>query len=143
MPARLTDSELDLAGLLAETDTAEAGALVVFGGTVRIVNEGRRVAGIHYSAYAPLAEKTLADIERECLQRFEILRCRVVHRGGALKLGELSVLVVVRAAHRPAAFEAARWAIDTLKQRAPIWKEEHYEDGAAAHLPGVELKPPA
>ena len=140
MTSRLTESALDLASLLAETETAQAGALVVFGGSVRIENEGKSVSGIDYSAYAPLAEKALAKIEAECLQRFDILRCRVIHRIGALKLGELSVLVVVRAAHRPAAFEAARWAIDTLKERVPVWKEEHYAGGASAHLQGVELK---
>ncbi len=140
MASHLTENELDLASLLAETGTAEAGALVVFGGTVRIENDGKCVNGMTYSAYAPLAEKTLADIEAECLRKFSILRCRLLHRTGTLKLGELSVLIVVRAAHRAAAFEAARWAIDTLKQRVPIWKEEHYADGVSVHLAGVELK---
>lgn len=141
MASRLSDSELDLASLLAETETPEAGALVVFGGTVRIENAGKSVSGMDYSAYAPLAEKALAEIERECQGKFAVLRCRVMHRIGALKLGELSVLVIVRAAHREEAFAAARWAIDTLKQHVPIWKKEHYGEHDSAFLAGTELKP--
>lgn len=135
----LTEDPLDLAALLEETATDAAGALVAFGGTVRMENEGRPVNGINYTTYAPLAAKTLAEIEQECLQKFEILACRIAHRTGALKPGELSVLVVVRAAHRPAAFDAARHAIDALKQRVAIWKEEQYIDGAVRYLEGKPL----
>lgn len=137
---QLTEQPLDIDALLGETATDAAGALVIFGGTVRIENEGRPVIGMTYTAYAPLAQKTLGEIEQECIGRFDILRCRIVHRTGTLALGELSVLVVVRAAHRPAAFEAARYAIDTLKQRVALWKEEHYTDGRAQYLEGTPLR---
>ncbi|MGH8530217.1 MAG: molybdenum cofactor biosynthesis protein MoaE [Nevskiales bacterium] len=143
MTTHLTESALNIENLLTATAGPEAGALVVFGGTVRNLHEGRAVQAMSYTAYAPLAEKTLAEIEREAQERFDITQCRIVHRLGELALGELSVLVVVRAAHRDTAFAAARWAIDTLKQRVPIWKEEHYEDGASAHLEGVELNLPS
>ncbi|HXG29315.1 MAG TPA: molybdenum cofactor biosynthesis protein MoaE [Nevskiales bacterium] len=136
---RLQAEPLDLAALLAATDSADCGALVVFGGTVRNANEGRPVSGMAYSAYAPLAEKLLAEIEQDTLRRFDIRHCRIQHRTGELALGELSVLVVVRAAHRDAAFAAARHAIDTLKQRVPIWKQEHYPDGDSRYLEGVPL----
>ncbi len=140
MTAHLTEAPLDLDSLLATTAGPESGALVVFGGTVRNVHEGRAVQGMSYTAYAPLAEKTLSEIEAETRTRFDVTQCRLIHRLGELAVGELSVLVVVRAAHRDAAFKAARWAIDTLKQRVPIWKEEHYRDGKSAHLEGIELK---
>lgn len=118
----LLNSELDMAALLAETADAESGALVVFGGTVRLDDGVRQ---IDYTAYAPLAEKVLREIEQEACTRFDIRRCRILHRLGPVTLGELSVLVVVRAPHRPDAFKAAQYAIDELKQRTPIWKEEH------------------
>lgn len=136
----LTDEALDLAALLEETGDERCGALAVFGGTVRIDNEGRQVTAIDYSAYAPLAVKTLQAIEAETMQRFGVHQCRLVHRTGKLALGELSVLVVVRAGHRPEAFEAARWAIDTLKERLPVWKQEYYADGSNEYLEGTELK---
>jgi molybdopterin synthase catalytic subunit len=137
---RLQTEPLDLAALLAETADPGCGALVVFGGTVRNANDGRPVAGMAYSAYVPLAEKTLAEIEQDTLRRFDVRQCRILHRTGELALGELSVLVVVRAAHRDAAFAAARHAIDTLKQRVPIWKEERYTDGASRFHEGVPLE---
>jgi molybdopterin synthase catalytic subunit len=133
---RLTEKPLDIESLLAETADPECGAVVVFGGTVRL-DDG--VAAIDYTAYAPLAEKALAEVEQETLQRFDVRHCRAVHRSGLLKLGELSVLVVVRAGHRGPAFEAARWAIDTLKARVTVWKEEHYQDGRRTFVEGQPL----
>lgn len=120
--SKLIRDPLDLAAVLAATEDPDCGALVVFGGTVRL-DDG--VQQIDYTAYEPMAEKTLAEIERETCRTFGVKHCRVLHRLGAVALGELSVLVVVRAGHRPEAFEAARHAIDELKKRAPIWKEEH------------------
>lgn len=137
MSSRLTTDVLDIESLLTQTADPECGALVVFGGTVRL-DDG--VQTIDYTAYAPLAEKALAEIEQETLKRFEIRHCRLVHRLGMLKLGELSVLVVVRAGHRGPAFEAARWAIDTLKARVPVWKEEHASDGRSTFVKGQTLE---
>jgi molybdopterin synthase catalytic subunit len=133
---RLTQSPLDIETLLAQTEDPDCGALVVFGGTVRL-DDG--VQAIDYTAYAPLAEKALAEVEKETLQRFDIRHCRLVHRTGLLKLGELSVLVVVRAAHRGPAFDAARWAIDALKVRVPVWKEEHFDDGRKTFVEGTPI----
>lgn len=131
----LTDDPLDLAALLAQTGDPECGALVVFGGTVRLDDGVRK---IDYSAYAPLAEKVLAGIERETCARFGARHCRILHRLGTVALGELSVLVVVRAPHRPEAFEAARYAIEELKRRAPVWKEE-FTQSAARFVDGVVI----
>lgn len=138
--SRLQDEPLDLASLLTETRDENCGALVVFGGTVRLDNEGRSVRSIDYTAHAALADKTLREIEQETREKFNVAQCRLVHRLGHLELGELSVLVVVRAGHRPEAFEAARWAIDTLKERVPIWKEEFYTEGDSEYLEGTPLK---
>lgn len=140
MSRHLSDETLDILELLEETADESCGALVVFGGAVRIENEGRTVDSIDYSAHQALAEKTLAEIENETRERFGVAQCRLIHRIGRLALGELSVLVVVRAAHRPEAFEAARWAIDTLKARVPIWKEEFYQQGDSTYLEGTPLQ---
>ena len=137
----VTEAPIDLNRQLLETQHPGAGAYVVFGGTVRDHHEGREVAAIAYSAYRPLAERVLSELEKEVCQRFGALACRIVHRVGALEIGEESVVVVVRAAHRAEAFEAGRYAIDTLKERAPFWKDEHYGDGTRAFQDGTPLSP--
>lgn len=135
----ILDAPLDLAPLLAETEDPACGALVVFVGTVRNENDGQPVEGMTYEAHVSMAEKVLRQIEDEVLNRFDVRRCRIQHRIGTLRLGEPSVIIVVRAAHRAAAYDASRYAIDAIKQRAPIWKEEHYVTGASRYLDGVPL----
>lgn len=135
----ILDTPLDLAPLLAETEDPACGALVVFVGTVRNENDGQPVEGMTYEAHVSMAEKVLRQIEDEVLNRFDVRRCRIQHRIGTLRLGEPSVIIVVRAAHRAAAYDASRYAIDQIKQRAPIWKEEHYVTGASRYLDGVPL----
>ena len=134
----LTDAPIDLAALLATGNPAD-GAVLLFAGTVREHNAGRAVCGMHYSAQRALAEQRLAAVCREAEERFAIRRCHIVHRLGALSLGEISVAVLVQSAHRDAAYRASRFAIDTLKERAPIWKQERYVDGDSAYLDGQAL----
>lgn len=118
---------------------SEAGALSLFAGTVRNQHEGRSVTGIHYHAYAPLAEKRLQEVEIETARRFSV-HCRVLHATGELKVGEVSVLILVHSPHRAEAFEACRYAIDTLKQTVPIWKEERFAEGDSAYVKGTPLQ---
>ena len=136
----VTDKPLDLDALMRETENDTCGAMVVFSGTVRNHHDGRGVAGMNYSAYAPMADKVLAELEQETCQRFGVQECRIVHRTGRLGVGEASVLVVVRSHHRADAFEAGRFAIDTLKVRLPVWKEDFYTDGGSAYQEGVPLE---
>lgn len=135
----ILETPLALEPLLAETDDPGSGALVIFYGTVRDHNEGQPVRAMTYEAHVALAEKVLAEIEAEALEKFDVRRCRIQHRVGTLQLGEPSVLIVVRAAHRADAYAASRYAIDEVKQRAPIWKEEHYASGESRYLDGVPL----
>lgn len=135
----LQDTRLEMDDLLDETASPECGALVVFGGTVRLYNDDREVTRLDYSVYAPLAEKALSEIERETERRYGVTACRIRHRLGELAVGEMSVLVVVRAPHRAEAFEAARYAIDTLKHTVPIWKREEYSDGTHVFVQGCSL----
>ena len=136
---RITEQPLDLAALIAETANPASGALVTFSGTVRDHHQGKGVSGMSYSAYGPMAEKVLQELEQETLQRFPIQACRIVHRIGELEIGDDSVLIVVRSAHRGDAFDAARYAIDTLKLRLPVWKHDFYTDGSDAYQDGVPL----
>ncbi|MCC5809962.1 MAG: molybdenum cofactor biosynthesis protein MoaE [Ectothiorhodospiraceae bacterium] len=140
--AWMTDEPLLLDQLLQETADDTCGALVVFAGTVRDHHEGRGVSGMSYSAYKPMADKVLQDLEQETLERFPVEQCRIMHRIGDLAIGEASVLVVVRSHHRADAFDAARYAIDTLKVRLPVWKHDEYTDGSRAYQDGVPLQTP-
>lgn len=136
----ITDRPLDLNALIAETTDDGCGALAVFTGTVRNTNDGRPVERLTYEAHRPLAEDVLRQLEEEVCERFGVDHCRVQHRVGTLELGEPSVHVVVRSGHRAEAFEAARYAIDELKARAPIWKREHYADGDSGYLEGTPMR---
>lgn len=136
----LQSEPLDLMQLLEETRDPASGALVVFSGTVRNHHAGKGVVRLEYSTHRALVEQVLAELEQEVIERFGVQQCRIVHREGTLDIGDDSVLVVVRSAHRPQAFEAARYAIDTLKVRAPVWKREHYSDGSVDYQEGVPLQ---
>ncbi len=136
----VTEKPLQLEPMLQETEDPISGALVIFLGTVRNHNAGRPVRAMTYDAHVSMAEKVLAQIEQEALNQFDVRHCRILHRIGYMELGEPSVQIVVRAAHRDAAYAASRYAIDELKRRAPIWKEEHYTDGNSRYLDGVPLQ---
>lgn len=136
---RLYPGPLIVTEWLAQPAPPDCGALAVFAGTVRNRHEGRAVTGMRYHAYATLAEARLAEIEAEAAQRFGA-SIAVAHAVGELRVGDISVVVVARAPHRAEAFAACRWAIDTIKQAVPIWKEEHYLEGDSRFLEGQVLK---
>ena len=108
----------------------EDGAVVIFEGIVRNHTRERRTLYLDYEAYLPMAVNQLEKLSQEAVDKFAVRDLRIVHRLGRLEIGETSVLIVVAAAHRGAAFEACRWLIDTLKKTVPIWKKEYFEDGA-------------
>ncbi|MEE9513442.1 MAG: molybdenum cofactor biosynthesis protein MoaE [Anaerolineales bacterium] len=137
---RITEAPLKLDDLIAETEDHSSGALIIFTGVVRNNNDGQAVYGLTYEADVPLAEKVLAEIESEALSEFSVHHCRIQHRIGSLKLGETSVIIVVRSPHRAEAYEASRYAIEELKRRAPIWKQEHYVGGETRYLEGAPLQ---
>lgn len=139
MARRIVEEPLDPEALLRETRDAACGGVAVFAGTVREENEGRPVEALVYEAQVPLAERTLSELEEEVVERFDVRRCRIQHRVGRLEVGETSVIVVVRAPHRADAFAGCRHAIDELKRRLPVWKEERYADGTRQYLDGTPL----
>lgn len=137
----LSPAPLELERLLEETADRECGGLVIFSGDIRRSNAGREdVIAMEYEAHGPIAARVLREIEEEICARFEVRRCRIQHRLGRVELGESSVLVVCRAVHRDAAFRGARYGIDELKERAPIWKKEHYSQGSPVYLDGTPLR---
>jgi molybdopterin synthase catalytic subunit len=143
MDFALSPHPLDPAALAAGLADTRAGAWVTFEGRVRNLNEGRAVVALEYEAYGPLAEKEGARIVAEARERFAVLAVSCTHRTGRLALGDLAVWVGVTAAHRGAAFDACRYVIDQVKARVPIWKKEHYADGATEWIncaPGGPVK---
>lgn len=129
--ARVQEEPIALAELLSGVGSDTDGAVVLFVGTVRGETRGRRVVGIDYESYRPMAEAEMSRIEREALKRFAVSRVLIVHRTGRLAVGEASVAVAVASPHRAEAFEACRFAMEAVKREAPIWKKELFEDGAA------------
>ena len=107
------------------------GAVVSFVGVVRDHHQGREVVSLEYSCYPEMAEHECALIRSEAEASFGA-RVAIRHRIGRLEVGDTAVVVAAAAAHRTAAFDAARWTIDAVKSRVPIWKHEHYSDGTSA-----------
>ena len=127
---RITEDELDPRETERAVADPGAGAIVTFTGVVRDNGRGRPVSALDYEAYAPAAEKMLAQVADEIDAKWGLKRVAIIHRVGLLPVGEASVVISVSSPHREAAFEAALYAIERLKEIVPIWKKEHYEDGA-------------
>jgi len=136
MSVRLVRAPIDVAALQA-TGSGD-GALCLFVGVVRDHNEGRRVLRLEYEAYEEMALPLMERIAADCRERWRVSDVRIVHRLGPLAIGEASVAVAVASPHRREAFEACRYAIDTLKATVPIWKKEFYADGRAAFIEPAE-----
>ena len=126
---RLTDQPIDASSLASEVSDPGFGAILMFLGVVRDVNDGRGVTGIEYLAYEAMARTQLEAIAMEAAERFAPANVVIVHRLGALDLQEASVGIAVAHAHRDDAYRLSRWCIEELKRRVPIWKREHYLDG--------------
>lgn len=140
MPAapvvELTREPIDFGALTEAVRSTQAGAVLLFLGTVREMTAGRRTVALDYDAYAEMA---LAEIRRlidETSGRWTLERVGVIHRLGRLELGEVSIAIAVSAAHRGTAFEAGRHLIDRLKETVPIWKRENWSDGTTEWVGG-------
>jgi molybdopterin synthase catalytic subunit len=126
----VTSEPLGAAPLEAAVAAPDMGAIVTFAGTVRDHFGERATARLEYEAYVEMAVPVLADIASEAQAAFAIGRVAIHHRIGVLELGEKAVIVVVAAAHRGPALAATGWIMDRIKEVAPIWKKEHWADGA-------------
>lgn len=139
MVVRLTHEPLSVTEL-AGCDPAD-GAVCLFVGVVRNHNAGRAVTGLEYEAYEEMALPLMQAIAREARERFAVTDVHLVHRLGRLEIGDPSVVVSAAAPHRAAAFDACRFAIDTLKARVPIWKKEHYASEPSTWIEGASPEP--
>ena len=128
----LTSAPLDLAAAIEWATVASCGAVVSFSGVVREFAEGRSgVAAMTYEAYEEPAVRAMGEIVAEARRSWpELERVALFHRTGRLALSEASVIVVVAAPHRTAAFAATEFVIDALKRSVPIWKQEHWAGGS-------------
>jgi molybdopterin synthase catalytic subunit len=126
----VVDTPLSADAIAEIVDDPGAGGVVIFSGVVRNQTDGRPVKFLEYEAHAPMAEAKMREIGAAIRARWAgVRRVAMLHRVGRLEIGESSVLIAVSAAHRGDAFEACRYAIDTLKRTVPVWKKEHFEDG--------------
>ena len=129
MRVAVVSRPIDPGALVLEVGNIAHGAVVLFLGTVRDMNDGREVTGIEYRAYDAMALREMETIAAEACARFETDEIVVEHRTGELALGEVSVGIAVSHAHRAPAYEASRYVIEQLKRRVPVWKKEEYTDG--------------
>lgn len=128
---RIVREPIDMAALARAVEDPGAGAIVTFAGTTRNETDGRVVTGLTYEAYEEMAASALSRVGERALADFDVLRVAIDHRLGDLGIGEISVGIAVSAGHRPAAFDACRFAIEEIKHEVPIWKRERFADGTS------------
>ncbi len=126
---RIARAPIVLERLVRAVRDPAAGALVVFLGTTRNRNAGRRVVRLEYEAYGRMAVAEMRRLAAEAKRRWPIRKVAMAHRIGPVPIGQASVAIVVSAGHRAPAFAACRWLIDRLKAIVPIWKREHFRGG--------------
>ena len=125
----LSDQPLDEAEVVGRVAARDTGGVVTFVGTVRDQARGHAIEYLEYEAYPEMAEREMEKIAEEAAQRWEGTRVAIAHRVGHLEIGDAAVVIAACAPHRAEAFEACRFAIDTLKVTVPIWKKEVAVDG--------------
>jgi molybdopterin synthase catalytic subunit len=127
---QLVRDPIDVTALVHHVRAPEDGAIVTFDGFVRNQSHNRATLYLDYEAYESMALAKMREIAAQLHEKYKIHRGAIVHRLGRLQIGETSVFIAVSAPHRAAAFDACRFAIDTLKRTVPIWKKEYFVDGA-------------
>ena len=138
--ARITTLPIDPAKVMESVQDDSAGGTVLFVGTVRNVSEGKTVAGLRYEVYEEMAEEKMKEIEERLMARWPARKLAMVHRYGDLRIGEVSVAVAVSSEHRGDAFEACRYAIDTIKRSLPLWKKERLKGGKEDWVKGTRIQ---
>ena len=127
---QLVREPIDMAALANGMRAPEDGAIVTFDGFVRNQSHDRPTLYLEYEAYESMAVAKMSEIGAQLHEKYRIHLVAMVHRLGRLEIGETSVFIAVSAPHRAAAFDACRFAIDTLKRTVPIWKKEYFVGGA-------------
>ncbi len=137
----LTHEPIDHVASTERVRSSAAGAVVLFLGTVRELTHGRATMYLDYDAYPEMARKEMAALEAEARRRWPLVGLEIIHRLGRLELGDISISIAVSSPHRREAFEAGQFLIDEFKRVVPIWKREHWTDGATEWVhPGTERR---
>lgn len=110
-------------------DGRPVGALIAFSGLVRATNQGRQVLRLDYEGYEPMIVKVFEQIDAEIAEAWPGTATAIHHRLGTLHIGDVSIVIATASAHRAAAYAASRYAIERVKQIAPVWKHEYFEGG--------------
>jgi molybdopterin synthase catalytic subunit len=126
---KVTPRRIGVGGVIRSVLDIEAGAIVVFIGTVRRLSRGREIEHLEYESYREMAVREFERIAVEIKNRWNVRRIAIVHRTGRLRVGEVSVVIAISASHREEAYRASRYAIERLKESVPIWKKEVWEGG--------------
>jgi len=127
----LTREPIDYHALTQSVRSPRCGAVVLFLGTVRDLTGSEVTEFLDYEAYESMAERNLAQIEADAREKWPIGEIRIVHRLGRHAVSDISVAVVVSSPHRAEAFEAAKWAMDRVKEVVPVWKKDQPPVGPA------------
>ena len=137
----LTHEVIDYRALTEEIRSDQAGAVMLFLGTVREMTAARQTIALDYDAFPEMALAKMEELETTARSRWPVVNVGIVHRLGHLELGEISVAVAVSSPHRDVAFDAGRFLIDTLKVTVPVWKKENWADGTTEWVhPGTGEK---
>ncbi len=135
--ARVASDVIDPAEVLARVGSTGDGATLLFLGVVRDHADDRPVSGMRYDAYQEMAGEVLRTIAEEAAERLGTDHVALLHRFGELAIGDVSVAIAVSSPHRGEAYEASRYVIEEIKERLPVWKKEHYVDGASEWVEGT------
>ncbi|MHA3080281.1 molybdenum cofactor biosynthesis protein MoaE [Acinetobacter sp. ANC 5502] len=138
--ARIQNQDLSLDCFAPIADFPACGGIGSFIGVVRNHHAGRAVDALYYSAYAPLAEKMIRQIEQEVQAKYAVQYVRVVHRVGKLGIGGTAIIALAYAEHRREAFAACEEAVERVKHEVPVWKEEFYSDGTSQFVTGCCIR---
>ena len=137
----ITNDKISIASAEKFISSSKFGASIFFTGTVRDVNENKKVTGITYDAHDELVIKSFEEIYQEASEKLKITNKAVFieHTKGYLSLGDISILIAVACKHRDQAYVLSRYIIEEIKKRSPIWKKEHYEDQTTEWLKGKSI----
>lgn len=138
--ARIQNTPLDIDDFAVIEQFPRCGGIGIFIGTVRNHHEGRSVEALKYTAYAPIAEKMIRQIELDIQIKYQVEYVRVIHRVGHLAIGEKAIIAIAYAAHRREAFAACEEAVERVKHEVPVWKEEFYTDGTHQFVSGCCIR---
>ena len=137
----ITNDKISIASAEKFISSSKFGASIFFTGTVRNVNENKKVTGITYDAHDAMVIKSFEEIYQEASEKLKITNKAVFieHTKGYLSLGDISILIAVACKHRDQAYVLSRYIIEEIKKRSPIWKKEHYEDQTTEWLKGKSI----